>query len=69
MHEVSPDLEGFGTVHAYFVDVGDLNGSHAPLPAPSLQRTRSGGPSSAVGKGLPYMIGVSTRIGAAASAG
>ena len=57
VHEVSPDLEGFGTVHAYFVDVGDLNGTHPPLPAPTLQG-RLGRTFVAVGKGLPYMLGV-----------
>ena len=57
VHEVSPDLEGFGTVHAYFVDVEDLNGTHPPLPAPSLQG-RVGRTFVAVGKGLPYMLGV-----------
>ena len=57
VHEVSPDLEGFGTVHAYFVDVGDLNGSHPPLPAPKLQG-RVGRTFVAVGKGLPYMLGL-----------
>ena len=57
VHEVSPDLEGFGTVHAYFVDVGDLDGSAAPLPAPSLGG-RLGRTFAAAGKGLPYMIGL-----------
>ena len=57
VHEVSPELEGFGTVHAYFVDVGDLNGSHPPLPAPTLQG-RLGRTFVAVGKGLPYMLGI-----------
>jgi hypothetical protein len=67
VHEVSPELEGFGTVHAYFVDVEDLNGTHPPLPAPSLQG-RLGRTFVAVGKGLPYMIGVRPYRRAAASA-
>ncbi|RZS64351.1 uncharacterized protein DUF2652 [Agromyces ramosus] len=57
VHEVSPELEGFGTVHAYFVDVEDLDGSAEPLPAPSLQG-RVGRTFAAVGKGLPYMLGL-----------
>src|SRR4029453_19276538 len=57
VHEVSPELEGFGTVHAYFVDVEDLDGSPAPLPAPSLQG-RIGRTFAAAGLGLPYMIGL-----------
>lgn len=57
VHEISPDLEGFGTVHAYFVDVEDLDGSTEPLPAPSLPG-RVGRTFAAVGQGLPYMIGL-----------
>lgn len=57
VHEVSPDLEGFGTVHAYFVDVEDLDGSPEPLPPPSLQG-RLGRTFAAAGKGLPYMLGL-----------
>jgi hypothetical protein len=57
VHEVSPELEGFGTVHAYFVDVEDLNGTHPPLPAPSVPG-RVGRTFVAVGKGLPYMLGL-----------
>jgi hypothetical protein len=57
VHEVSPELEGFGTVHAYFVDVEDLDGTHPPLPAPSVHG-RVGRTFLAVGKGLPYMLGL-----------
>jgi Protein of unknown function (DUF2652) len=57
VHEISPDLEGFGTVHAYFVDVEDLDGSPEPLPAPSLSG-RLGRTFAAVGQGLPYMVGL-----------
>ena len=67
VHEVEPELEGFGPVHAYFVDVGDLDGSAAPLPAPSLGG-RLGRTFAAAGKGLPYMIGLKG-YRAAASAG
>jgi hypothetical protein len=56
VHEISPDLEGIGTIRAYFVDVGDLDGSLPPLTVPSW-RTRLGNTLSAVGAGLPYMLG------------
>jgi Protein of unknown function (DUF2652) len=56
-HEVSPELEGFGTVRAYFLDVGDLEHALPPLPAPSWQG-RLGRTARAVGQGLPYMIGL-----------
>lgn len=57
VHEISPDLEGFGTVHAYFVDIGDLETSLPPLPAPSWPG-RLGRTAAAAGLGLPYMIGL-----------
>jgi hypothetical protein len=57
VHEVTPELEGFGTVRAYFVDVGDLEDSLPPLPAPSWQG-RLGRTATALGLGLPYMVGL-----------
>lgn len=57
VYEISPELEGIGTVKAYFVDVGDLDGSLPPLPAPSW-RGRLGRTFAAAGQGLPYMIGL-----------
>jgi hypothetical protein len=57
VHEVSPELEGFGTVRAYFVDVGDLEDSLPPLSAPSWQG-RIGRTAVALGLGLPYMVGL-----------
>ncbi|WP_022883743.1 DUF2652 domain-containing protein [Glaciibacter superstes] len=56
-HEISPELEGIGTVRAYFVDVGDLDRSLPPLPAPSW-RGRLGRTFAAAGLGLPYMLGL-----------
>jgi len=55
--EISPDLEGIGTVRAYFVDVADLDGTLAPLSAPSW-RARLGNTFAAVGQGLPYKLGM-----------
>jgi hypothetical protein len=57
VHEISPELEGIGTVRAYFVDVGDLDGSLPPLPAPSW-RGRLGRTFAAAGLGMPYMLGL-----------
>lgn len=55
--EVAPELEGFGPVRAFFVDVVDLGDHLPPLPEPSW-RGRLGATFRAAGKGLPYMLGV-----------
>ena len=57
MQEISPDLEGIGPVHAYAVDVGDLDDPLPPLPAPRW-RGRLGNTFAAAGLGLPYMLGL-----------
>lgn len=57
VHEISSDLEGIGTVRAYFVDVGDLEDSFPPLPGPSWSG-RLGRTFAAAGLGLPYMLGL-----------
>lgn len=57
VREISPELEGIGTVRAYFVDVGDLDDPLPPLPAPSL-RGRLGRTFAAAGLGMPYMLGL-----------
>jgi hypothetical protein len=57
VHEISPELEGIGTVRAYFVDVGDLESSLPPLPGPSW-RGRLGRTFAAAGLGLPYQLGL-----------
>ncbi|HKP08667.1 MAG TPA: DUF2652 domain-containing protein [Microbacterium sp.] len=54
--EITPELEGIGSVHAYFVDVADLDGVGAAAPQPTL-RSRLGSTFSAVGRGFPYMVG------------
>ncbi|MCL3820203.1 DUF2652 domain-containing protein [Aeromicrobium wangtongii] len=56
-HEISPELEGIGTVRAFFVDVADLDGTLPPLPTPSWG-TRIGKTLGAAGRGLPYMVGL-----------
>ncbi|WP_232497826.1 DUF2652 domain-containing protein [Agromyces humatus] len=57
VHEISPELEGIGTVRAYFVDVGDLDGELPPLPGPSW-RGRLGRTFAAAGLGMPYLMGM-----------
>ena len=57
VHEIAPELEGIGTVRAYFVDVGDLESSLPPLPGPSW-RGRLGRTFAAAGLGLPYQLGL-----------
>ncbi|MCD2440738.1 DUF2652 domain-containing protein [Agromyces sp. SYSU K20354] len=57
VHEISPELEGIGTVRAYFVDVGDLDGTLPPLPGPSW-RGRLGRTFAAAGLGMPYLLGL-----------
>jgi hypothetical protein len=57
VHEISPELEGIGTVRAYFVDVGDLESSLPPLPGPSW-RGRLGRTFAAAGLGMPYLLGL-----------
>lgn len=54
--EITPDLEGIGTVRAYFADVAQLDGELPPLPDPSW-RGRLGSTLTAVREGLPYMLG------------
>jgi hypothetical protein len=56
VHEISPDLEGIGTVRAYFVDVADLDDS--PPPRTPSWGARLGNTFAAAGKGLPYMLGL-----------
>ena len=56
-HEISSDVEGIGRVRAFYVDVTELDGGGAPLPAPSW-RGRLGRTAYAAGAGLPYMLGL-----------
>jgi hypothetical protein len=57
VHEITPELEGIGTVRACFVDVADLDGPLPPPPAPSIGR-RLQSTVAAAGQGLPYMLGL-----------
>jgi hypothetical protein len=55
--KVTMDLEGIGTVDAYYVEVPRLGAPVLPLPEPSgLQRL--GGTLGMVGRGLPYALGL-----------
>jgi hypothetical protein len=65
-HEVAPELEGFGTVRAYFVDVTELGDSLPPIAAPTW-RGRLGATFRAAGEGLPYMVGLKRLAGRAHS--
>jgi Protein of unknown function (DUF2652) len=66
VHEVSQELEGIGSTRAYFVDIEDLAGSLPPLPEPSVL-SRLGRTLDVAGRGLPYMLGLRRRRGAAAA--
>jgi hypothetical protein len=57
VREISPDLEGIGTVRAYFVDVADLGGT-LPPPRAASWRARLGSTFAAVGQGMPYILGL-----------
>ena len=57
VHEVSPELEGFGAVRAYFVDVGDLD-HPVTSERPPTWGGRLGRTFAAAGRGLPYMVGL-----------
>ena len=59
-HEISPELEGFGTVRAYYLDVGELDGHLPPLPEPTWP-VRLGRTAVAAGLGLPYQLGLRSR--------
>ncbi len=59
VHEISSDLEGIGTVRAFYVDVADLDTSVA-APTPTW-RGRLGRTAYAAGAGLPYMLGLRRR--------
>ena len=59
-HEISPELEGFGTVRAYYLDVGELDGHLPALPEPTWP-VRLGRTAVAAGLGLPYQLGLRSR--------
>jgi hypothetical protein len=65
-HEVAQDLEGIGSVRAYFVDVADLPGSVPDLPSPPLLE-RLGRTLVVAGSGLPHMLGLRRRARAASA--
>ncbi|MCY4724909.1 DUF2652 domain-containing protein [Nocardioides sp. STR2] len=53
---VDPDIDGFGRVTAFYVDVHELDPAADPLPAPTW-RGRLSRTVYAAGAGLPYMLG------------
>lgn len=54
--EISPEFDGIGEVHARVFDVSDLDGAGSAVRA-STWGQRFASTFSAVGRGLPYMIG------------
>lgn len=56
VQEIALDLQGIGPVRAFYVDVEGLDGTVAPLPAPTW-RGRMRRTAYAAGAGLPYMLG------------
>ena len=60
VHEVSQEVEGIGSVRAYFIEIEDLAGSLPPLPDPSWLG-RVGRTLEVAGRGMPYMLGLSHR--------
>lgn len=55
-HAIEPELEGIGPVSAVYLDVADLE-DLPPIPKPTWGR-RIANTFSAVGRGLPYMLGM-----------
>src|SRR5918993_1416809 len=53
---VDPEVDGFGTVTAFYVDVSELDPGADDLPAPTW-RGRLSRTVYAAGAGLPYMLG------------
>ncbi len=54
-HEIAADLEGFGRVRAFYVDVSD---GREPVQTIPTWRGRLGRTAYAAGAGLPYMLGL-----------
>jgi hypothetical protein len=57
---VSQDLEGIGSVRAYFLNVADLPAPLAPMTEPSL-RDRLRNTFAVASSGMPYMLGLRRR--------
>lgn len=57
MQEVAPELEGIGSVRAFFVDVDALERA-TPVPVEPSWRGRLGRTFAAAGMGMPYMVGL-----------
>jgi hypothetical protein len=61
VHEVSQDLEGIGTVRAFYVDVEDLGEPGFAQKAPPPTTTRLAETVGLLVRGLPYMTGLRRR--------
>jgi hypothetical protein len=59
--EISPDLEGIGPVHAYYVDVDSLEGAALPASPTLKWRGRLGRTFAVAGLGMPYLLGLRRR--------
>jgi uncharacterized protein DUF2652 len=57
---VDQELEGLGSVRAYFVDLGEVADPLPPAPAPSLS-SRLGETLGVMGRGFPYVLGLKRR--------
>ncbi len=57
-HEISADLEGFGQVRCFYVDVTELDRSGVPPHTAPNWRGRLGRTAFAAGAGVPYMLGL-----------
>jgi hypothetical protein len=58
--EVEQELEGLGSVRAYFVDLGEAAEALPPVEAPGLG-TRLGETLGVMGRGMPYLLGLRRR--------
>ena len=63
---VDQELEGLGSVRAYFVDLGDVAGALPPPPVATLPK-RLGETLRVVGRGTPYLLGLKRSRSAAAT--
>jgi hypothetical protein len=56
-YAIDQELEGLGSVRAYFFDLGEATEPLAPARAPGLG-TRLGETFGVIGRGMPYLLGI-----------